>query len=154
MRLAAAFAAALVLTAPAFAQDPRAAAVSAAMPTVEGYEKAMDDIVDVSGSSPALTVVRFYAGAAGMIQLQVRVWGAADTESEAVLMTDPATLSATNGEAVEIAGHSGAIVNDVLLVYPGRPDSGITLTLGGTLDRAILKSFAEKVNYEALLAIK
>ena len=111
-------------------------------------------VVDVSGSPEALTVVRFYSGPAGMIQLQVRVWAPADTESEAVLMTDPATLSATNGEAVEIAGHPGAIVNDVLLVYPGRPESGLTLTLGGTMDRAVLKSFAGKVNYDALLAIK
>ena len=154
LRFAAAFAAVFTLSAVAYAEDPRAAAVSAAFPTIDGYEKPMDDVVDVSGEPEALTVVRFFAGSAGMLQVQIRLWAPAETESEAALMTDPATLASTNGEAVEIAGHSGAIVNDVLLVYPGRPNSGITLTLGGTKDRALLKSVAEKVNYDALLAIK
>ena len=154
LRYATAFAAALTLAAVAYAQDPRAAAVSAAMPVVDGYEKAMDDIVDVSGDPEALTVVRFYSGPAGMLQVQVRLWAPDHTEAEAVLMTDPATISSANGEAAEIAGHPAAIVNDVLLIYPGRPDSGITLTLGGTKDRAVLKAVGEKVNYDALLAIK
>jgi hypothetical protein len=153
LRRAAAFAAVLTLSAPAQAQDPRAASVSAALPAIDGYEKPMDDVVDVSGIPPALTVVRFYSGPAGMVQVQVRLWDAANTESEAALMSDPATIAMGNGETVQIAGHPGAIVNDVLLIYPGRPDSGLTLTVGGTTDRAVLKAIAEKVDFDALLAI-
>jgi hypothetical protein len=144
----------LLISTNALAADPRAAQVSAALPTeVSGYAKSSDDIVDVSGTPPALTVLRFLAGSVGLAQIQVRVWTVADTVADAEIMLDPETLRMFEGKPVEIAGHKGAFVNGVLVVYPGLPTSTVTVSVGGLKDGDVLTGIAEKIDYQALIAI-
>ena len=150
-------AAAFIAAAPVNAQDadPRAAQISSALPIeISGYAKSSDDVIDVSGTPPALTVLRFLSSSVGLAQVQVRIWTVPDTVSDAAIMLDPETLRMFEGKAVEISGHKAAFVNGVLVVYPGLPGSAVTVSIGGIKDADALTKMGEGIDYPALLAVK
>jgi hypothetical protein len=145
----------LCLTPAASAEDPRAARIQALLPAeIAGAKPGMDDVIDESGTPTALTVVRFYYGPAGTIQVQVRLWAVENTAAEAKDMLDEAAMKQFGGEPVEIAGHKGNFAFGVLNLYPGYPDAGLTVSVGPTQDRAVVETYAGSLDYEALLAIK
>jgi hypothetical protein len=152
-RIGAALGLGIALAAAAVAQDPRSAAVSAAMPPAGSYEVGQD-IVDVSGSPPALTVLRFYGSPKGMLQVQIRVWTVADTVSEAEALLSPEAINAFGGQLIEVAGHKGSFMNNVLTLYPDHPNGNVSVAIGGAGDLATFKTLAEQVNYEALKGLE
>lgn len=142
----------------AFAEvDPRATAAAAAIPAeIEGYTRSMDDMIDVSEEDKSMIVARVLSSpkANGPVILQVRLWTPEDTEADAEKMLDPADLEILKGKLLEVSGHPAFFMPGAMAVYPGRPDSGVTVMVSGLTDADEATRLAGLFDYEALLAIE
>lgn len=154
----AAAAATLAVSTLAFAEgDPRATAVAAAIPAeIEGYTRTMDDLIDVSEEDGSLTVARLLSSPKvnGPVIVQVRLWTPEGTEKDAAKMLDPEGIEVVDGSLLDVNGHPAFFMPGVMGVYPGRPDSGVTVMVGGISDADEAVRVAGLVDYEALLAIE
>ncbi|MFT3808755.1 MAG: hypothetical protein QM698_02450 [Micropepsaceae bacterium] len=137
--------------------DPRATAALAAMPAeIEGYTRSMDDMTDVSEEDKSVNVMRMLNSpkANGPVILQVRLWTAEDTEADAEKMLDPDGLEILKATIVDVNGYPAFFMPGAMAVYPGRPDSGVTVMVSGLTDSDEAARLAALFDYDALLAIE
>lgn len=159
LRSVACAAAALFLAAaPAFADDdPRVAALAAAMPAApDGYTRSMDDMIEVVEEDGLVSVTRIFASpaATGPVIMLVKLAPPEEIEEEAARMLDPEGMEVLKGRLVEVNGHPGFFWPGALGVFPGRPDSGVSVSLAGVRDADEAVRLAGLVDYDALLAIR
>lgn len=137
--------------------DPRLALVAAAIPAeIDGYTRNVEDVIDVQEDDGQLSLARIFissGGGAGPVVVMVRLWPADEVEDEASRMLDPETLGAMNGKLFEVAGHPAFFIEGASSVFPGRPDSGVAVSIAGLNDADEAARLAGLVDYEALLAI-
>ena len=150
---------AMLFAGPVLAEtDARGAALSAALPAdFEGYGRIADDMIDVGEGGGDVTVTRMLnaAGPGGApVVIMVRLWPAEDIEDEAERMLNAEGAAGMGGRLIEVKGHPGFVWPSSLTIFPGRPGSGLAVSISGLDDIEEAVRMAGLIDYDALLAIK
>ncbi len=144
---------------PAQSNDPRAAAVFAALPasfgsftTTPGTDYAADS-TDVATGAKSVSLIRIYSSGADMLTVSAVISTAEAIAAQANIMTSPDSLSMQGGKLVEIEGalavsYPGAGLN----IYPGHPAGSVYLMIGG-MPEAEWETLAKAIDMKALAAI-